>query len=191
VVAQIGATLAVLYGLGTLVGGILLVVDFIHDRSRFDNSLVIFTSLGAALMVAVMIFGGVQLWRQDETGRYTLIVASGVSLAIGIVGLAVSLTDYEFGLGIFWWSTADHPLWVVPFFGLAPHRNRSRPTPPDPPFGSQPVHRPLDRRPLGPPGLDVLTATAFIMTSADTGWRHRAGCQMRRTGADYANRRAV
>ncbi|WP_433712966.1 hypothetical protein ACQP2U_01150 [Nocardia sp. CA-084685] len=118
VVAQIGATLAVLYGLGTLVGGISLVVDFIHDRSRFDNSLVIFTSLGAALMVAVMIFGGVQLWRQDETGRYALIVASGVSLAIGIVGLAVSLTDYEFGLGIFWWSTADHPLWVVPFFGL-------------------------------------------------------------------------
>ncbi|WP_433758079.1 hypothetical protein [Nocardia sp. CA-135398] len=118
VVAQFGAALAVLYGLGSLVGGISLVVDFIHDRGRFDNSLVIFTALGTALMVAVMIFGGVRLWRQDETGRYTLIVASGLSLAIGIVGLAVSLTDYEFGLGIFWWSTADHPLWVSPFFGL-------------------------------------------------------------------------
>ncbi|WP_062980998.1 hypothetical protein [Nocardia anaemiae] len=118
VVAQIGAALAVLYGLGSLVGGISLVADFVHDRSRFDNSLVIFTALGAALMVAVMIFGGVRLWRQDETGRYTLIVASGLSLAIGIVGLAVSLTDYEFGLGIFWWSTADHSLWVSPLFGL-------------------------------------------------------------------------
>ncbi|MEV6334636.1 hypothetical protein AB0M12_07950 [Nocardia vinacea] len=118
VVAQIGAAIAVLYGLGSLLGGTLLVVDFIDNRSRFDNSLVIFTTLGAALMALAMIFGGIQLWRQDETGRYTLIVASGLSLAIGIVGLAVSLTDYEFGLGIFWWSTADHPIWVPPFFGL-------------------------------------------------------------------------
>ncbi|MFI6957191.1 hypothetical protein ACIBJI_27455 [Nocardia sp. NPDC050408] len=118
VVAQIGAALAVLYGLGSVLGGTLLVVDFIDNRSRFDNSLVIFTTLGAALMAIVMIFGGIQLWRQNETGRYTLIVASGLSLAIGIVGLAVSLTDYEFGLGIFWWSTADHPLWVSPFLGL-------------------------------------------------------------------------
>ncbi|MFI7664231.1 hypothetical protein [Nocardia sp. NPDC049526] len=116
--AQTGAAFAVLYGLGSLVGGTVLVVDFIDNRGRFDNSLVIFTTFGAALMAAVMIFGGVQLWRQDETGRYTLIVASGLSLAIGVVGLAVSLTDYEFGLGIFWWSTADHPLWVSPFFGL-------------------------------------------------------------------------
>lgn len=117
-VAQIGAALAVLYGLGSLVGGTSLVVDFIDDRSRFDNSLVIFTTLGAALMAAAMIFGGIQLWRQDEAGRYTLIVASSLSIAIGSVGLAVSLTDYEFGLGIFWWSTADHPIWVSPLFGL-------------------------------------------------------------------------
>ncbi|WP_433600568.1 hypothetical protein ACQPXH_01520 [Nocardia sp. CA-135953] len=117
--AQIGAVLAVLYGLRSLVGGTWLVIDFIGNRSRFDNSLVIFTTLAAALMAAVMIFGGVQLWRQDETGRYTLIVASGLSIAIGIVGLAVSLTGYEFGLGIFWWSPDDHSLWVSSsFFGL-------------------------------------------------------------------------
>ncbi|MEV4124926.1 hypothetical protein [Nocardia sp. NPDC049707] len=117
-VAQLGAALAVLYGLGSLVGGISLVADFIDDRSRFDNSLVIFTTLGAALMAAAMIFGGIQLWRRDEAGRYTLIVVSGLSIAIGIVGLAVSLTDYEFGLGIFWWPTADHPIWASPCFGL-------------------------------------------------------------------------
>ncbi|MEV5835689.1 hypothetical protein [Nocardia sp. NPDC052112] len=117
-VAQTGAVLAVLYGLGSLVGGTSLVVDFLHDRSRFDNSLVIFTTPAAALMAAAMIFGGIRLWRQDETGRYTLIIASGLSITISVVGLAVSLTDYEFGLGIFWWSTTDHPIWVSPCFGL-------------------------------------------------------------------------
>ncbi|WP_433197466.1 hypothetical protein ACQP1G_01080 [Nocardia sp. CA-107356] len=110
--------LAVLGGSTDLVGGTSLLIDFIGDRSRFDNSLVIFTTLGAALMAFALIFGGVQLWRQDETGRNTLIVASGVSTAIGIVGLVFSLINYEFGLGIFWWSTADHPVWVSPLFGL-------------------------------------------------------------------------
>ncbi|MEU0501995.1 hypothetical protein [Nocardia sp. NPDC005998] len=117
-VAQTAAVLAVLGGLTDLIGGAALLTDFIGNRSRFDNSLVIFTTLGAALMAFALIFGGVQLWRQDETGRYTLILASGVSIAIGIVGLAFSLTNHEFGLGIFWWSTADHHAWVSPLFGL-------------------------------------------------------------------------
>ncbi|MGY4101702.1 hypothetical protein ACW2Q0_19425 [Nocardia sp. R16R-3T] len=117
-VAQTAAVLAVLGGLTDLIGGTALLIDFIGDRSRFDNSLVIFTTLGAALMAFGLIFGGIQLWRRDETGRYTLIIASGVSVGIGIVGLAFSLTDYEFGLGVFWWSTADHPASVSPLFGL-------------------------------------------------------------------------
>ncbi|MFX0573258.1 hypothetical protein [Nocardia nepalensis] len=117
VVAQIGAVLAVLCGLANLFGGTRLVVDFVGDRSRFDNSLVIFTTLGAALLAFALIFGGIQLWRQQETGRYMLIVASGVSIAIGIVGLVVSLTDYEFGLGVLWWSTAEQPAWLSPLFG--------------------------------------------------------------------------
>lgn len=117
-IAQTAAVLAVLAGLTDLLGGTYLLIDFIGDRGRFDNSLVIFTTLGAALMASALIFGGIQLWRQDETGRYTLLVATGVSIATGLVGLACSLTDYEFGLGIFWWSTTDHPLWTSPLFGF-------------------------------------------------------------------------
>jgi peptidoglycan biosynthesis protein MviN/MurJ (putative lipid II flippase) len=117
-IAKTAAALAILGGLTNLIGAIYLLIAVIGDLGRFDNALAIFTILGATLMAYALGYGGVLLWRQDETGRYIVTVASGVALAIGVVALAFSLLDYEFGLGVFWWTPADHPMYLSPALGL-------------------------------------------------------------------------
>lgn len=102
--ATAAGVLGLVLGASNLIGAGMLLIAFRSDPDEFDNSLTIFATLGALLLAFALIYGAILLLRRDETGRYTLTVASGLMMAIALVALACSLTHYEFRYGIHWFG---------------------------------------------------------------------------------------
>ncbi|MFE7798427.1 hypothetical protein [Nocardia sp. NPDC057440] len=102
--ATTAGVLGVVLGASNLIGAGMLLIAFRSDPDTFDNSLAIFATLGALLLAFALIYGAILLFRRDETGRYTLTVASGSMLAIALAALACSLTGYESSYGIHWFD---------------------------------------------------------------------------------------
>lgn len=108
-VGRVGGVMAGTAGVLALLGVALNVVgvgvllkDAVLDSRDLDNSLVIFGAIGAALMAFALCFGAILLFRRDETGRLTLIVASGIPVVFGLVGVICSLAGYDTAYGIHW-----------------------------------------------------------------------------------------
>jgi hypothetical protein len=104
VLATTTGVLGLLLGATNLVGAVMLLNAFRGAPSKYDNSLTIFATLGALLLAAALIYGAILLLRRDETGRYILIVASGLMIVIALAALACALTGYESSYGIHWFQ---------------------------------------------------------------------------------------
>ncbi len=104
--ATTAGVLGLILGAGNLIGAGVLLNAFRQDSSRYDKSLTIFATLGALLLAFALSYGAILLLRRDETGRYLVIVASGSMLVIGVLGLIGSLTGYDSGYGIHWFTEA-------------------------------------------------------------------------------------
>ncbi|QBS42350.1 hypothetical protein [Nocardia sp. CS682] len=106
VVLALCAGLLNLWGAGT-------VLSALRGESHIDQSMAVFSILGALLAAITLGYGAVLLLRRDETGRYLLILTSGLLTAIALVALACSLTDYQPEYGIDWLPTESHSLEAV------------------------------------------------------------------------------
>ncbi|GEM29415.1 hypothetical protein NN3_04220 [Nocardia neocaledoniensis NBRC 108232] len=96
-----------------LVGAFVLVRSFLHDPGRLDDSLTLFATLGALVAAFAFGYGGVLLWRRDESGRWMLIVAAGVQVGLGVLGLLATLVNYDPEYGIHWFP-AESVLRSIP-----------------------------------------------------------------------------
>ncbi|MGY0502561.1 hypothetical protein ACWZHB_29070 [Nocardia sp. FBN12] len=108
VAAIVAVCLAGIAALANLVGAVVLVRSFLRDPGKLDDSLTLFTTLGALVSVFAFAYGGVLLARRDETGRWVIAVAAAAQLVLGIVGLLATLVNYDSGYGIHWF--ADEPV---------------------------------------------------------------------------------
>jgi hypothetical protein len=109
--ATTAGLLALLAGASNLIGAGVLLNAFRGNSAQYDRSLTIFATLGALVLAFALIYGAIQLFRRDETGRYTVIVAAGSMVVLGLVALVCALTGYESSYGIRWFTegarTAD------------------------------------------------------------------------------------
>ncbi|WP_410871692.1 hypothetical protein [Nocardia sp. A7] len=104
VAAIVAVCLAGVAALANLVGAVVLVRSFLNDPGELDDSLTLFATLGALVSVCAFTYGGVLLARRDETGRWVIVVAAAVQLALGVLGLLATLVNYDSGYGIHWFA---------------------------------------------------------------------------------------
>ncbi|MFD0362103.1 hypothetical protein ACFQZZ_11695 [Nocardia sp. GCM10030253] len=102
VMATTAGVLGLIVGASNLIGAGVLLNAFRSDPGKYDNSLTIFATLGALILAFALIYGAILLLRRDETGRYTLIVAAGLMVVIGLAALVCWLSGYESSYGIHW-----------------------------------------------------------------------------------------
>jgi len=93
---------ALLAALANLIGLFILGGSFFTDPGRYDNSLAVFTLLGAALLAGAFGYGALRMFRGAEEGRVTVLVAAGAWLAFALVGLLTSLFGYRSDYGVHW-----------------------------------------------------------------------------------------
>lgn len=101
-IAAVG--LAVLAVLANLAGAVVVVRAHLRDPRLLDDSLTLFTTFGALLAAVAFGYGAVLLARRDEAGRWLLVVAGGVQVALGLFGLLATLVNYDSGYGIHWFA---------------------------------------------------------------------------------------
>ncbi|WP_378735764.1 hypothetical protein [Nocardia brasiliensis] len=101
-VPKTAGVLALLVGLCNVWGARTLLEPFGHGPADLDNSLAIFGGLGGLLAAFALIYGAALMFRHDQAGRYTVLLASGVLSAIALVGLVCSLTGYQPDYAIDW-----------------------------------------------------------------------------------------
>ncbi|WP_194832568.1 hypothetical protein [Nocardia sp. XZ_19_369] len=106
VVLALCAGLLNLWGAGT-------VLSALRGESHIDTSLAVFSILGALLAAIALGYGAVLLLRRDETGRFLLILTSGLLTAVALVALACALVDYQPDYGIDWLPAESHSLEAV------------------------------------------------------------------------------
>ncbi|MFI9405716.1 hypothetical protein [Nocardia sp. NPDC052316] len=111
-VATTAGVLALCAGLLNLWGAA-TVLSALRGEQHIDKSLAVFSILGALLVAAAFGYGAVLLLRRDETGRYLLILTSGLLTAVALVALACSLTDYRPDYGVDWLPAESHSLEAV------------------------------------------------------------------------------
>lgn len=104
-VAAIAAVcLAGVAAAANLVGAVVLVRSFLRDPGELDDSLTLFTTLGALVAMFAFAYGGVLLARRDESGRWAIVVAAGAQLFLGVLGLISALVNYDSEYGIHWFA---------------------------------------------------------------------------------------
>ncbi|MEV6363544.1 hypothetical protein [Nocardia asteroides] len=103
-----------------LLGAVLLVRAFFDDPDRLDDSLTLFTTIGALLAAAAFGSGGVLLARRDETGRWIVIVAAGTQVALGVLGLLATAVNYDPEYGIHWFADKPVSEWLPIGLGGVP-----------------------------------------------------------------------
>ncbi|WP_405159601.1 hypothetical protein OG203_24375 [Nocardia sp. NBC_01499] len=107
VVATTAAVLALCAGLLNLWGE-RTVLSALRDGPHIDKSLAAFAILGALLAAVALIYGAILLLRREETGRYILILTSGLLTVVALVALVCSLTGYQPDFGIDWLPKRSH-----------------------------------------------------------------------------------
>ncbi|MEV6557089.1 hypothetical protein AB0M22_15315 [Nocardia sp. NPDC051756] len=112
VVATTTGVLALVAGLFNLWGE-RTVLSALRDGPHVDKSFAIFSILGASLAAIALIYGAIQLLRRDETGRYLLILTSGLLTVAALVALYCSLFDYQPDYGIDWLPEQRRSLEIV------------------------------------------------------------------------------
>ncbi|WP_146251169.1 hypothetical protein [Nocardia tenerifensis] len=78
------------------------VLSALRDGPHIDKSFAVFSMLGALLAASALAYGAILLLRRDETGRYILILTSGVLTVAALLALVGALTDYQPDYGIDW-----------------------------------------------------------------------------------------
>ncbi|MFB7877265.1 hypothetical protein ACFC06_18590 [Nocardia sp. NPDC056064] len=104
VAATVAVSLAALAAIANLIGAAVLARAFVRDAELLDDSLALFTLLGALAAAFVFGYGGLLLARREETGRWLVIVAAGTQLALGVLALLATLVDYDAEYGIHWFA---------------------------------------------------------------------------------------
>lgn len=112
VVATTTGVLALVAGLFNLWGE-RTVLSALRDGPHVDKSFAIFSILGALLAAIALIYGAVQLLRRDETGRYILILTSGLLTVASLVALYCSVFNYQPDYGIDWLPEQRRSLEIV------------------------------------------------------------------------------
>ncbi|MFE9582863.1 hypothetical protein ACFYO1_41280 [Nocardia sp. NPDC006044] len=112
VVATTAGVLALVAGLFNLWGE-RTVLSALRDGPHVDKSFAVFSMLAALLAAVALIYGAVQLLRRDETGRYILILTSGLLTVASLVALCCSLFDYQPDYGIDWLPVQRRSLEIV------------------------------------------------------------------------------
>ncbi|KAA8890675.1 hypothetical protein F3087_05325 [Nocardia colli] len=112
VVATTTGVLALVAGLFNLWGE-RTVLSALRDGPHVDKSFAIFSTLGALLAAIALIYGAVQLLRRDETGRYILILTSGLLTVASLVALYCSVFNYQPDYGIDWLPEQRRSLEIV------------------------------------------------------------------------------
>lgn len=112
VVATTTGVLALVAGLFNLWGE-RTVLSALRDGPHVDKSFAVFSMLGALLAAIALIYGAIQLLRRDETGRYILILTSGLLTVASLVALYCSLFDYQPDYGIDWLPEQRRSLEIV------------------------------------------------------------------------------
>ncbi|MEU0873092.1 hypothetical protein [Nocardia brasiliensis] len=102
VVATVAGVLALCTALFQLWGERAVLNALRHQPPHIDKSLAAFSIVGALLAALALGYGAVLLLRRNETGRYILIVTSGVLTVTALAALVVSLTGYQPDYGIDW-----------------------------------------------------------------------------------------
>ncbi|MGW4845034.1 hypothetical protein [Nocardia brasiliensis] len=102
VVATVAGVLAICTALFQLWGERAVLNALRHQPPHIDKSLAAFAIVGALLAALALGYGAVLLLRRNETGRYLLIVTSGVLTVTALAALVVSLTGYQPDYGIDW-----------------------------------------------------------------------------------------
>ena len=87
-----------------LLGALILVRAFLDAPQRLDDSLTLFTTLGALVAAFAFGYGGMLLARRHETGRWVLIVAGVAQIGLGALGLLATLVNYDSEYGIHWFA---------------------------------------------------------------------------------------
>ncbi|MGW4369888.1 hypothetical protein ACWEKT_30015 [Nocardia takedensis] len=98
--AAVGAVL-------NLVGGLRLGSDFYGDPGRFDNSLATIAVLGSLLLAVALTYGAYLLYRGEDSGRYTIMVAAGTWATLAVIGLLSALIGYHSEYGVQWFADAS------------------------------------------------------------------------------------
>ncbi|MFC9434430.1 hypothetical protein [Nocardia sp. NPDC057030] len=112
VVATTAGVLALAAGLFNLWGE-RTVLSALRDGPHVDKSFAIFSMLGGLLAAIALIYGAIQLLRRDETGRYILILTSGLLTVAALVALYCALVDYQPDYGIDWLPEQRRSLEIV------------------------------------------------------------------------------
>ncbi|WP_280455052.1 hypothetical protein [Nocardia brasiliensis] len=102
VVATVAGVLALCTALFQLWGERAALNALRHQPPHIDKSLAAFSIVGALLAALALGYGAVLLLRRNETGRYILVVTSGVLTVTALAALVVSLTGYQPDYGIDW-----------------------------------------------------------------------------------------
>ncbi|MBF6129153.1 hypothetical protein [Nocardia brasiliensis] len=102
VVATVAGVLALCTALFQLWGERAVLNALRHQSPHIDKSLAAFSIVGALLAALALGYGAVLLLRRNETGRYILVVTSGVLTVTALAALVVSLTGYQPDYGIDW-----------------------------------------------------------------------------------------
>ncbi|MFD4429534.1 hypothetical protein [Nocardia sp. NPDC058497] len=103
-----------------LLGAVILVRAFLADPDRLDDSLTLFTTLGALVSAFAFGYGGLLLARRDQTGRWVLIVAAGAQVGLGVLGLLATLVNYDSEYGIHWFAEEPVTRSILIGFGGVP-----------------------------------------------------------------------
>ncbi|MCP2291233.1 hypothetical protein APR08_004167 [Nocardia amikacinitolerans] len=96
------ALFAAIGAAANLVGLLVLAFGFFPDPGRYDDSLAVSTALGTLLLVCALGYGAVLTVRDDEDGRFIVLVAAGVWTVVGVAGLFAALRGYRSEYGIHW-----------------------------------------------------------------------------------------
>ncbi|KAF0849662.1 hypothetical protein [Nocardia caishijiensis] len=104
VTAVAAVTLGALAALANLLGAAYVLRTFFGDSAAVDDSLVLFTTLGALTAAFAFGYGALLLARRDDTGRLVLIVAAAAQLGLGLLALLATLVGYDSGYGIHWFA---------------------------------------------------------------------------------------
>ncbi|MFI9511472.1 hypothetical protein [Nocardia sp. NPDC052566] len=102
VVPATAGALAIVSALFNLWGEQAVLTAWFDGSPHIDRSLAVFSAFGGVLLAVTLIMGAVQIFRRDETGRFMVILASGLLVAIGVVALIGALTSYQPDYGIDW-----------------------------------------------------------------------------------------
>ncbi|MFC9965484.1 hypothetical protein [Nocardia ignorata] len=116
VTAVVAVTLGALAAVANLLGAAYVLRTFFSDPELLDDSLVLFSTLGALAAAFAFGYGALLLARRDDTGRWVLIVAAAAQLGLGLLALLATLIGYDSGYGIHWF--ADQSVLRSIFVGL-------------------------------------------------------------------------